>query len=327
MTHYNQCGTCHVNPNGGGIVTKYGRGASNEFFPMGATENESQVAHGFSNLPNWFLLGADYRDVRFELEGIVKDEFVMQRQASVGVKIDRFTFAAEGGLYGKRQEFQRRAVFAKFDANDKLSLTLGNIKLPYGLTLADHTRLVKSRTGLGQGSEEIGGFLTLLTESFELFLGYGFGKTPGVFFDQGNRPTAVNSQDNAAVKAVWKATKRSRIGLSMGRSGQTFRMSFHVLASIGRRVYLQLETLRLQNPLFANNIVSSRTAWLPFNGLHVGLDFDLANDGFQFTDKYGGVFVRLIPRPHFEWEASTGFYQTRDGRALSKFNMVFHYWL
>jgi len=66
---YSNCITCHVSPNGGGIVTPYGRALSQEILSAGGTKDwESKFAYGAVDLPKWLQLGGDVRVLQTHLD-------------------------------------------------------------------------------------------------------------------------------------------------------------------------------------------------------------------------------------------------------------------
>ncbi|MFM8314271.1 MAG: hypothetical protein ACKOA8_08310, partial [Deltaproteobacteria bacterium] len=65
---YSNCITCHVSPNGGGLVTPYGRALSQEVLSTWHRENESDFLWGLVPYPEWLNLGGDFRYVQTHLD-------------------------------------------------------------------------------------------------------------------------------------------------------------------------------------------------------------------------------------------------------------------
>lgn len=61
---YANCTACHVGPNGGGILTPYGRQLSQELLSTWGKEDESKFLYGIFRLPDWLNLGGDFRAVQ-----------------------------------------------------------------------------------------------------------------------------------------------------------------------------------------------------------------------------------------------------------------------
>ena len=95
---YVNCSACHVSPAGGGVLTPYGRGLSNEIVSRWGTEKETLPLHGLvplEKVQDCLFLGGDLRGVQTQYENnLVKDGqwIPMQAQAEVAARAGTLTY-------------------------------------------------------------------------------------------------------------------------------------------------------------------------------------------------------------------------------------------
>lgn len=169
---YNQCAPCHVDPSGGGTLTRYGRGVADEamrtrwFFDRGEEGDEGAPTAAFLfgavKLPKQLMLQGDVRYMRLQQKldqaPLLTREIWMQADFAAALKIGHFTAA---GSIGYVPLGARAAALTQADEknlvsrthwlayalwNEKLQLRAGRMNLPYGLRIHEHTTWVKSYT-------------------------------------------------------------------------------------------------------------------------------------------------------------------------------------
>lgn len=165
---YTSCISCHVSPTGGGVLTGYGRGWSEELFLFG-WEGAGSFA-GWSGFDEWKEptglfqtlkadLQADYRSVTFEqfgAKGGGRQTIPMQLDASVAFHIGKTTdLVASYGKYGPDESLESRVHYLQVRTSKFLSFRAGRFLPGYGLNIDDHTAWIRSGLGFSQGHESL----------------------------------------------------------------------------------------------------------------------------------------------------------------------------
>ena len=181
---YPNCASCHVNPNGKGILNPYGRELSvaiqsyGKFFfepsskaPEESAEKkseeqdkEAQFLYGYFPQPDWLLMGGDIRFLQLfaSTPAYTMAQFItMQLDLEAAVKFGKFTVDASVGrddptLHGNANPafgdwFVSRNHYILFQATDELFFMGGKYWKPYGILDANHSTLVKGGDGYGLG--------------------------------------------------------------------------------------------------------------------------------------------------------------------------------
>lgn len=153
---YNTCMACHVSPTGGGMLTPYGRKLAAELFTTWGNEATTGVTWGLADqeqLENALWLGGDARGVQVHQENaaIKAGRFIkMQASLSAAWVRDAWTVFLEFGKQaGEVWQPYGTSFWAKFDANENMSLRAGRFVPAYGLHLSDHIAFIRSFTGFG----------------------------------------------------------------------------------------------------------------------------------------------------------------------------------
>ena len=165
---YTSCISCHVSPTGGGVLTGYGRGWSEEIFLFG-WEGAGSLA-GWSGFDEWKEptglfqtlkadLQADYRSVTFEQFGGAagnRQTIPMQLDATVALHIGKTTdIVASYGKYGPDESLESRVHYLQLRMSRFLSFRAGRFLPGYGLNIDDHTAWIRSGLGFSQGREAL----------------------------------------------------------------------------------------------------------------------------------------------------------------------------
>jgi hypothetical protein len=73
---YNNCGACHVNPTGGGVLNAYGRKTSSEIITTWGSEKEAEFLHGAVEIPQSLNIGGDIRFLSLKRDNRVTESNV-----------------------------------------------------------------------------------------------------------------------------------------------------------------------------------------------------------------------------------------------------------
>jgi len=164
---YVNCNACHVNPNGGGLLTEYGRGMATEVLSTWGGENESMFLHGFldpetlQKVSERLNLGGDLRTVQTYLNNNrVKEGRFILMQASLEAAVNVGDFSIVGSFGKVNRDNQIEPEFTGFyilaNATDALQLKVGSFLPAFGIRTANHTLPTRQALGFGFDSERNG---------------------------------------------------------------------------------------------------------------------------------------------------------------------------
>src|SRR4051812_23670030 len=97
---YFNCTTCHVSPNGGGVLTEYGRALSREVVSTWGIEGEGKPFYGLYTEPEWLRTGASFRVIQTYLNDpnqTKETAFPMQAEVEAAATVGEWTLAVTGG--------------------------------------------------------------------------------------------------------------------------------------------------------------------------------------------------------------------------------------
>lgn len=183
------CGTCHVNPTGGGLRTEFGNVYAQTELAVtqfeGATPWTGQVLDRFS-------VGTDMRASasRFEFD---------DRDDNLNFAVDRVTLYLAArlnehvSLYVDEQVAPggsiNREAWAKF-AFDNWYIKAGKMRLPFGWALEDDSAFIRERTGINFSSGDNGIELGWVKTDWEVQVAVTNGRAGAVEVDDGKQVTA-----------------------------------------------------------------------------------------------------------------------------------------
>lgn len=177
-----RCANCHTDPSGGGLLTRQGRGASERLLRMhygekDQTPKNGDFAFGLIKLPDWLLLGADYRSGFNEMKvdtgkagKFAGPDYLLMRGdlmaevrlgwfrasgsvglALTGAPLDSIVSMRDDGLAILSREHWLGAAFD----GDKWLVRAGRINLPFGIRSLEHTTYarVMTRTDIKDGQQ------------------------------------------------------------------------------------------------------------------------------------------------------------------------------
>ena len=153
---YNNCIACHVSPSGGGLLTQYGRGLSNEVLSSWGSEKEAQFLNGVidtSSVSEWIQFGGDIRAVQIHKEDayIKKGRFIpMEASFSIGLVREQWAAVSKFGNFENRiWKPYSDTYYIMYKPREELSFRAGKFTPQYGLTISDHIAFIKSFLDLG----------------------------------------------------------------------------------------------------------------------------------------------------------------------------------
>ncbi|HMJ16108.1 MAG TPA: hypothetical protein VK524_32055 [Polyangiaceae bacterium] len=185
---YAQCMPCHVEPSGGGALSRYGRGIGQSLLPTqyGKTGEETGQAELLWNsvpLPEPLLVSGDVRLLQMirKIENVERDErfILMQADAEATVQLERFVtsasigYAHEGALAAaitrepERNLVSRQHWLGFWLAPSALLVRAGRMNLPYGIRNIEHTLWARALTRTSVDDDQQHGLaLALSSEHF-----------------------------------------------------------------------------------------------------------------------------------------------------------------
>jgi len=281
---YAACKSCHVSPTGGGTLTEYGKGISEESSTWSYEGAGTSSLGAFPGLPH-FLLGGDVRTLNFQT-GPVQKNLLMQADIEGALLLsDQITLVASRGVYGlDLQSYlpsdipsESRRVYALFAPQEWISFRIGSFMPGYGLMIADHAENIRKGLGFGQGTEAMGAELGLFSGFGELLLTH--------------QPDPLKS---AARLAIYLG-ESSQIGVSgVAAVGSQSAGGFAILG-FSREVYLMAEYDRRRVGVDLEDYAWGRL------GLEVVRGFHLLYGGWVTGEKSGiNIGINWFPIPHFE---------------------------
>ncbi len=336
---YASCASCHVSPSGGGVLTKYGREASEEFMGTSVAEGENAFLHGKVPVPEWIAVGGDLRGVILQRDTNAFKErwaFPMQADAEVALKIRPWlTGVASGGVYNGNFDSLRHYLLVNADEN--LHIRGGRFFPAFGILTPDHVNPVRRGLGFEPGRESNNFEVGYTAESGEILV--------NAILSSG-QDTLADNEKGYSIRAAWFAGGRSQIGLSaMSVNGSIWSrdlFGFFAVTGITKSVYVLAEAdVETKSPVDKSDastvhnrrvVTSNKLGWELMNGLHLFASWDASvttqgnRDPRQWT---AGPGVQWFPRPHFELSSQIlrKYDATWSSRTGYLVNLMGHYYL
>lgn len=315
VTHgYPSCIACHVSPNGGGLLTDYGRSLSKELMSTwGVSDSFARPFFGVKNRET-VKFGGDLRSAQTYFKNNTRDEgkfFLMQQNVELGVKVDNVMFVGTLGTQQgpegtpQRGQFLSERHYALWSPTPTSRVRVGKFRQTFGINTPNHTRLIKSLLGFGALSETYNLEYTQFFETYEVTLGSSVGRI--------DRPRDPSREKNMSGHFTYYLNGNSRIGGSvlMGESTQErrFLTSVNAVLPLGEE-WIIMSELDYEQSQFAatpgddTDTIASflRFGNTPFKGFmwyllfeHASVDSDNA---YSLTHR-PGIGVQWLPIPHF----------------------------
>ena len=151
---YVNCMACHVAPNGGGVLTDYGRSLSAELMSTWKVTKgfENPFYGGVKNTEN-IKFGGQYRVIQVYAENDqveIKKQFTMQNNLEFAVKYMKAYFVGTVGRVEGPDETPEKGNFlserhyALWETSEDTRLRVGKFRQHFGINHPNHTRFVKA---------------------------------------------------------------------------------------------------------------------------------------------------------------------------------------
>ena len=325
---YANCMACHISPNGGGILTDYGRSLSSELMSTWKVVKgfEHPYYGAIKNTKN-VKFGGQYRTIQVLSENDqvkVKKQFTMQNNLEFAFKyMNAFLVGTVGRREGpdetpEKGEFLSERHYVLWETSSDTRLRIGKFRQHFGINHPNHTRFVKSNLGFGSNSESY---------NLEFMKFYEWGEintslSVGDFFEE---IESSSNERNFAFNITHYLKGSSRLGFSFltGKDTRSKRDIFglNLIHSIFPKFIFRSEIdLEHKNLINMNSygelkkgIYSDhQIGYQFFKGGLVYLIYEYAQNNLSDNDtrvSSPGLGFQLLPIPHVEFQVE---YQRRS---------------
>lgn len=175
---YASCTACHLSPNGGGVLTPYGRSLSREVLSTWGTESETGPFYGLATVPEPLLVGGDVRWMQTYINNSVTEAartILMQADAELAANLEKWAATATVGR-GANGGVTSRRHWVMYRPTEKISVRAGKFLMAYGIPDANHSLTTRKGIGFDQGSETYNVELAYQGETYEAFATFSVGR-------------------------------------------------------------------------------------------------------------------------------------------------------
>jgi hypothetical protein len=309
---YVNCTSCHVSPNGTGILTPYGRSLASELQSTWSYPGEENLFHGLIKaeaLPEWLVAGGDLRWVQIwrGTETADQAEFIrMQTDVEAAFRFNGVTLDATfGRIEGPSLDrWGSRRYFAMYNITEETTLRVGRFYPSFGILMPDHYASTRRGLGFDANLERDNAEIAWNGETWNIFatLVRDPGETP-----EDDKETAFALQVNRAFLDRFKIGGSAWYGDSNNVGRQI--LGVHGILGFTKRFFLVSELDHqwhdarhgnYQRGLFAFN----RLGYEAFKGFIVFGQAEYSQPdlsrGATSRDAFGPG-IQFFPRPHFEF--------------------------
>lgn len=315
VTHgYPACIACHVSPNGGGLLTDYGRSLSKELMSTwGVSDGFAKPFFGALKNRDSLKWGGDLRTIQTYLDNNNVNQgklFAMQQNVEAGVRLDNVMLVGTVGLQQGPQgsprlgQFLSERHYALWSPSQTSRVKLGKYRQTFGINTPNHARLIKSLFGFGALSETYNLEFTQYYETYQITLASSLGRI--------DNPRTPDSEQSLSGHYTYYLNGNSRIGASvlMGESTNKRRTLAGINAVLPlSKNWLLMSEMDYEKSHFASNpqqavqTVASffRMGYTPIQGIMAYLLYEHASidrgNSYSLTQKPGFGF-QWLPVPH-----------------------------
>ena len=302
---YTNCTTCHISPNGGGLLTSYSRELSKEMMSSWGFEGEGRFGYKFVTLPEWLSIGGDVRALQYiqSTPSEYSGRWIwMQLDAEIGLKWNQWTVV---GTFGEIQEtLGSRRHYILYQPTENLSLRAGRFFSAYGINIPEHTILTRILLGYDEGSETYNFETAWIDETKNFFITGILGRPDQPSLNRekggtilGNLTLADHYKIGLQYYYGSNSTRTRQMGGLHGILG--FTPHFYLLTELD----LQASALTATSSLTWGMINYQKLGYEITQGLHFYLTQEMSkldfNNSQNQVQRYG-LGMQWLPRPHFE---------------------------
>lgn len=307
---YANCASCHVSPTGGGVLTQYGRASSEQFLSTWAAQGEGGFGHRDLALPQWLILGGEFRNLAyvrdtkvFKERGVIPMQAEMQVGATAGGVV---TGVATVGTYDRSLQLQTLYLMA--NAGENVFVRVGRFFPAFGINTPEHALITRKGLGFNEGQQTLNAELGLVGEAGEL--------VATAVLKQG-WPELSNDEKGLTARAALYIGGNSQAGVSvMSLKGKVWKRAVagaFVTTGLTQSTYLlaELDQERKTPAMFDDPSVKASTrilstaklGWEFLRGAHL---YSMYEAGVTTLGSYdprlfaAGGGAQWFPRPHFE---------------------------
>ena len=213
---YINCITCHVSPDGGGVLNQYGREISREILSTWGKDNteESKFAYGLVRPPDWLDTMGMYRGVYVyqNTPYISQGQYIyMQGDIEAAATYKQFTLDATLGYENKEQDTTAldhlisRRQYIMYKPLEQLEFRFGRFYPQFGINTPDHVIPTKRDLLWDEGQETYNLEAGWITDQWSLFV-------TGIF----GRPdhASYHREEGLAIKPSYTLGDTYKVGLS-----------------------------------------------------------------------------------------------------------------
>jgi hypothetical protein len=336
---YTNCTSCHISPNGGGLLTKYGRSLSEDLLSTWNKEGEGQFLYGALKTPDWLELGGDLyelqlytdtpqaRDARF---------IFMHNDVEGAATYKNLTLYASVGYLDQAGSIIDHMIshehYLMYKVTDQINVRGGRFDKAYGINTYDHSLFIRQNLGMDQGTETYNVEASYIGDKFDVFVTGDFGRPDS---------SVANAESGAAIRSSIALGDTYKVGASYyyGSNSLDQRHLFGPYGILGFThhffVLAEMDFQSLKNITRPGSEASFgpatylRTDYEFVQGFHVYLTHEYLQNQFgddAYTNAFGGG-IQFFPRPHFE---ITGFakHEVTPGIASTEVAaLLLHYYL
>lgn len=239
---YLSCSSCHYSPNGGGLLTPYGKTIAKELYSISKTKEAEGTLE--EETP-WWQVGAQFRVMQLLTDSHSVQRarlFPMQSEVMGAVTKQNLSIVASLAAWRhidaekEKLKAYTRNFYLLYQWNENWLIRLGKFKANYGLGLPDHTVLTQQEMGWSFFNESNNGEVNYISEDnvFQLVAIY---------------PTRLLVSEESFKGQIFTYDRlinsKHKIGFNIAHLWkddiEEFQQNIHSVVSLSEKSYLQWE--------------------------------------------------------------------------------------